>query len=123
VLQVSARVERHQGEVSRLEQEMAAEAAAQVPLLQLMVARLSDKVAFLFFAMQEAEVQEITSSFQRLEKVVCAHLVGLQKALESSAPAKAGQTALDKSATDMSVLSGCFNDENMLNVMQDGTVV
>lgn len=73
--------------------------------------------------MQEAEVQEITSSFQRLEKVVCAHLVGLQKALESSAPAQAGQTALDKSATDMFVLSGCFNDENMLNVMQDGTVV
>ena len=62
--QVSARVERQQGEAVRLEQEMLAEGRAQ-----------------------ELEVADITSSYQRLEKVVVAHLHGLQRVLETTGSA------------------------------------
>ena len=63
---------------------------------------------------------EITMAYQRLEKVVLAHLNEMQKALETM-PAPSNEAcgvSLDRSAADLSVLSGGYNDENVLNVMQ-----
>ena len=109
-MQVTARAERQQGEVSRLEQEMTAEARAQ-----------------------EAEVADITASYQRLEKVVVAHLQGLQKAMLGDAPTMAVSQQQTTSSQrcgeqpahhlDDSVLSCSFNDENVFNSMRASNVV
>ncbi len=107
-MQVTARAERQQGEVSRLEQEMTAETRAQ-----------------------EAEVADITASYHRLEKVVVAHLQGLQKAMLGDAPALSVSQQQQTSQRcgepahhlDDSVLSCSFNDENMFNSMRANNVV
>lgn len=107
--QLSARTERDQSEVTRLEQEMVAETRAQ-----------------------ETEVADITASYQRLEKVVVAHLQGLNKALQgdlsqlqqqqTQAQAQAQPTYLEQHMDD-SMLSCSFNDENMFNSMRPSNVV
>jgi hypothetical protein len=70
---------------------------------------------------QEAEVAEVTAAYQRLEKVVSSHLVGLQRAMESTVPlpqSAAGQATqpIDK-AVDISALSASCQDENVYNTM------
>jgi len=69
-LQVAARVERQEGEADRLEQELATENGTQ-----------------------EAEISDISTSYQRLEKVVVAHLKDLQNALELSSTTTTGTGA------------------------------
>lgn len=103
-LQVTARAERQQGEVARLEQEMSAEARAQ-----------------------ETEVADITESYQRLEKVVSAHLQALQRALVGTTPctvpsAQLSPTYMEQHIDD-SLLSCSFNDENVFNSMRATNVV
>lgn len=104
--QLSARTERDQSEVTRLEQEMVAETRAQ-----------------------ETEVADITASYQRLEKVVVAHLQGLNKALQGDLSQLQQQTQAQAQPTyleqhmDDSMLSCSFNDENMFNSMRPSNVV
>lgn len=60
---------------------------------------------------------EIAGAYQRLEKVVSSHLLGLQRAMESTVPhPDQAPSALGKIA-DLSVLSACCNDENVLNTL------
>lgn len=102
---MTARAERQQGEVARLEQELTSEARAQ-----------------------ETEVSDVTESYQRLEKVVSAHLQALQKALlsttpcTSTAPAQQSPTYMEQHIDD-SLLSCSFNDENVFSSMRATNVV
>ena len=101
--QLSARTERDQSEVTRLEQEMVAETRAQ-----------------------ETEVADITASYQRLEKVVVAHLQGLNKALQgdlNQQQQNQNQPTYLEQHMDDSMLSCSFNDENMFNSMRPSNVV
>ena len=76
---------------------------------------------------QETEVADITASYQRLEKVVVAHLQGLNKALQGDLTQQQQQqqtqpTYLEQHMDD-SMLSCSFNDENMFNSMRPSNVV
>jgi len=73
---------------------------------------------------QETEVADITASYQRLEKVVVAHLQGLNKALQGDLiqQQQTQPTYLEQHMDD-SMLSCSFNDENMFNSMRPSNVV
>lgn len=74
-------------------------------------------------------MRDITTSYQRLEKVVVAHLQGLQRALDSApaqlatSPTTATQQSFVDKSVDISAVSGCGNDENVFNMMRASNVV